>query len=255
LPTTAPSSSVKPDATVAAAPDTPDAQETQEPTASPESPALLELPDAPDAHQLSAVKSKSPHATHAHLAHPDHPDQPDHLATADDLDLPARPETTDSPAQPVPLAPTDLPDPVAPMDHEVMPDDQHNPPRTPLANQDQQERPDHLVCPVTTAHPDATDSPDKPDPTVLPDPLAPVAPTARTAQLDPLANPAHRESAVSAPSTALWTAACSSKMEQDESKDGRDRIWPGERLSPVVASFIDILRIAVILHCQQTVSR
>ena len=53
---------------------------------------------------------RSHHATHAHLAHPDHPDQPDHLATADDLDLPASPETTVNPAQPDPLAPTDLPD-------------------------------------------------------------------------------------------------------------------------------------------------
>jgi hypothetical protein len=230
-------------------------QETQEPTASPEFPALLELPDALDAHQLSARKSKSHHATHAHLAHPDHPDQPDHLATAADLDLPASPETTDSPAQPVPLAPTDHPDQPAQMDHAVTPDDQHNPPRTPLASQDQQERPDHPVCPATTAHPDATDSPDKPDPTVPPDPLAPVAPTAKMAQLDPPANPVHRESAVSAPSTAPSTAVCSSKMEQDESKEGRDRVWPGERLSPVVASFIDILRIAVILRCQQTISR
>jgi hypothetical protein len=255
LPPTEPSSSVKLDATVAAAPDTPDAQETQEPTASPEFPALLELPDALDAHQLSARKSKSHHATHAHLAHPDHLDHPDHLATADDLDLPASPETTVNPAQPDPLAPTDLPDQAAQMDHVVTPDDQHNPPRTPLANLDQQERPAQEVCPATMALPDATDSPDKPDPTVPPDPLAPVAPTAKMAQLDPPANPAHRASAVSAPNTAPWTAVCSSKTEQDESKDKEDRVWPDGRLSPVVASFIDILRIAVILRCQQTISR
>jgi hypothetical protein len=129
-------------------------------------------------------------------------------------------------------------------------DDQHNPPRTAPENPDQLESPAQAVFPETTAPPDATDSPAKPDPMVLPVPLAPVAPTAKMAQLVPPANPAHRESAVSAPSTALWTAVCSSKMEQDESKD---RTWPG--LLPVVASFIDILRIAVILRCQQTVSR
>jgi len=212
------------------------------------------LPDALDAHQLSARKSRFHHATLAHLAHPDHRDQPDHQATADDLDLPASPEPTVNPAPPVPLAPTDLPDQLAQMDHEVTPDDQHNPPRTAPASPDQQESPAQEVCPATTAHPDATDSPDNPDPTVPLDPLALVARTAKMAQLDPLANPAHRASAVSAPNTALWTAVCSSKTEQDESKDG-DGVWPGERLSPVVASFIDILRIAVILRCQQTVSR
>lgn len=119
------------------------------------------------------------------------------------------------------------------------------------------ESPARPALPATTALPDATASLDSQDPTVLPDPPAHQERTAKTAQLARLVNRDRKESAVSAPNTAHWTAVYSSKTEHDENREGRE-----ERSScmqstslPLVASFIDIFRIAVIFRCHQPVSR
>lgn len=76
-------------------------------------------------------------------------------------------------------------------------------------------------------------------------------------QLARLVNRDRKESAVSAPNTAHWTAVYSSKTEHDENREGREE-WSCCMQStslPLVASFIDIFRIAVIFRCHQPVSR
>lgn len=232
----------------AADPDMLAVQEILVQTASPVLPALLELPDVQVARRLSARKSTSHRATHAHLAHLDRPDRPAHLATLDDQDPLEHPETTDSPDPLDRPARTDHLEPLEATELEATQADQHRALPTALENPALLERAAHQVSLATTVHLVATDSLDQLDRTDHLVPPVPEARMERTARPVLPDNRARKENAVSAPSTAPWTAECSSKTERDVKQQLA-------LIASVLASFIDILHVAVILHCHQSVSR
>lgn len=255
---TEPSSSVRLEAAAkdAADPVTPDALATLDQTASPVPPVLQEPQESQADLQLFARRLKFHHATHAHPAHQAHQDQADPPETADHQAHQASQETTDSPAQLAHPDRTDHQAHLAQMEIGASQADQLRALPTLPARRVQMESQAHQVFPATTALQDATDSPVRQDPTDHP--AHPVHPerTAKTAQLDQPANRDLRASAVSAPSTAPSTAVSSSKMEQDENKkSGSTATYLPVQHLPVVPSFIDIFRIAVILCCHQSVSR
>jgi hypothetical protein len=206
--------------------------------------------------QLSARRSKFHHATRAHPVHPAHLDPPDPPETTAHPAHQANQATTVNPAQQDHRDRTDLLVHLAQMVNEATPADQLKALPTPPARRVPTESPDLQVFPATPELQDATASPAKQDPTDHLVPPAHLARTAKTAQLVLPANPDHRASAVSAPSTAPSTAVSSSRTEHDENKNGSAAAtYHSVQHLPVVASFIDIFRIAVIFCCHQPVSR
>jgi len=183
-------------------------------TESPERPVFQEPPEN---HQLPhASPLRHHHANLAHkvpLAHLDHPEE---LATPDHPEMPESPAPTLHPVNPDPRDLPARPERPDHLDHLEMLDPPLPVSQPPLESPESPEMLDH---PDQLDHPESLarmDSPDQQDPKAHPDPMDHPAPMDSP---DLPAHPAHlelRARRVSAPSTALSTAVCSSKTEHGD---------------------------------------
>jgi len=189
-------------------------QANQVRTANPEP---LDFPAHPESRQLPrASQSHRRLASHARKDLPAHPDHQAQLETQDHPEMPASQAPTHHPVNPVQRDPPDLPERLDHQDPLAMPALQQSASRPHRASPARQEM---LVHPAQPAHQESQEKTARPDlqaPRAHPDPMDHQVPMdspdlpARLELLD------HRARRVSAPSTALSTAVCSSKTEHDD---------------------------------------
>jgi hypothetical protein len=218
-----------------------------------ESPELPVFQEHPANHQLPHASPSLHHpANLAHkvpLAHLDHLDR---LATQDHPEMPEGPAATHHPAN---LDLRDHPahlESLAHLDHLEMleaPPQASQPPLESPESPEMLDHPDQLDHPERTA---TTERPDPQDPKAHPDPMDQEAP------MDSLVPPAHlahlerRARKVSAPSTALSTAACSSKTEHGDKQISTlqaEPILADNWMLLTIANFLLIFPSTLCWHC------